>query len=427
MATKQEPGFAMLIFLLIFAFLCSNPLVTAISTLKLGDQLDSTSQLVSEGGNFTLGFFTIDATDYGYLGIWYTNEILFNGRQATRVWVANPDTPIETRSGVNPGVLKIDSTGKLVITTGARTILNISEGTDTVNLNATATLEDTGNFVLRDESNKQILWQSFDHSTNVLLPGMKLGYNLRTGRNWTLNSWVSDQVPASGSFSLSWEPTQESGQLVMHRRGNSYWTSGTLENQTFKFMGINYLYDQYHYNLSYISNDDEKSFTFNAIGETSMSPMLVLSPNGGVRVEYMSINFRDSPDDFCYGYESHNGCVLSNLPKCRSKIEKFEDKRAIFGPKTSIYLNFSSGPSLSDCMERCWKECDCLGFSSFSSITGMGCNILIGSNEYKIDERGSVELIYLLVSVNSSGGSSPKIVKSSKGKSALICIFVCEC
>jgi hypothetical protein len=43
--------------------------------------------------------------------------------------------------------------------------------------NLTAVLEDSGNFILKDANSHsdQILWQSFDHPTDVFLPGMKLG------------------------------------------------------------------------------------------------------------------------------------------------------------------------------------------------------------------------------------------------------------
>ncbi|KAM7510566.1 hypothetical protein LguiB_009441 [Lonicera macranthoides] len=65
------------------------------STIRLGDQLNSTSQLVSKGRNFTLGFFTIDNTNYSYIGIWYTND-----DQARRAWAGNPNVPLVTDSAV---------------------------------------------------------------------------------------------------------------------------------------------------------------------------------------------------------------------------------------------------------------------------------------------------------------------------------------
>ena len=76
------------------------------------------------------------------------------------------------------------------------------------NPNVTATLENNGNFLLINDIDKKILWQSFDHPTNVLLPGMKLGYDTTIGKNWTLTSWLSKEIPNSGTFTLTWEPIE---------------------------------------------------------------------------------------------------------------------------------------------------------------------------------------------------------------------------
>lgn len=72
--------------------------------------------------------------------------------------------------------------------------------------NASATLLDSGNLVLRDE-NSSILWQSFDFPTNVLLPGMKLGYERKKpGKTWSLVSWRNYEDPGPGFFSMELDP-----------------------------------------------------------------------------------------------------------------------------------------------------------------------------------------------------------------------------
>jgi hypothetical protein len=45
------------------------------------------------------------------------------------------------------------------------------------------------NLVVRDGSSGGILWPSFDHPTNTLVPGMKIGRNLWTDTEWYLRSW----------------------------------------------------------------------------------------------------------------------------------------------------------------------------------------------------------------------------------------------
>ncbi|KAI4355651.1 hypothetical protein L6164_004401 [Bauhinia variegata] len=102
-------------------------------------------------------------------------------------------------------------------------------------INASATLQDNGNFVLRetypDGSTKRVLWKSFDYPNNILLPGMRLGINWGTGHKWSLTSWVGLNTPAQGSFTLRMDP-DDKNQLVIWWCGIVYWTSGPPKNGT---------------------------------------------------------------------------------------------------------------------------------------------------------------------------------------------------
>lgn len=181
------------IFSLIFVsfFLVFNS-VSGISTIRHGEETNAT--LKSPKGTFSLGFFNIGDSGLGYLGIWYTND-----DQKTKLWVANPNDPLFS----NSTALGVGLDGILNIMVDGIVFFKIS---DQVSGNATATLEDSGNLVMYDETEKNIIWQSFDHPYNALLPGMKIGYNTETKQNWSLTSWVSDSYPASGTFNLRWEP-----------------------------------------------------------------------------------------------------------------------------------------------------------------------------------------------------------------------------
>ncbi|KAI3692201.1 hypothetical protein L6452_32012 [Arctium lappa] len=291
-----------MITLIIFTILCTNLIVNcftvaAILTIKVGDQRNHTSQLVFPDRKFTLGFFTIPATNATYLGIWYTND-----RSSRKVWVANPSKPIISSSGI----LMIDpDIGKLIISTRGTTLVNISDNQSGRGPTLTAALEDTGKFQLKNETDNQILWQSFDHPTNVLLPDMKLGSNLRMGKNWKLTSWLSDDIPDSGAFTLSWELEGENSQGAF---GQPYWTSGDLINQTktrdrtYEFLGLNSQNNMYQYNLSYVYNNEERDFSFHGIN--GVQPMWVLRPGGDI---LEGENNRIWTPAFCYGYDSGNG------------------------------------------------------------------------------------------------------------------------
>ncbi|KAK2995324.1 hypothetical protein RJ640_001846 [Escallonia rubra] len=370
MATQKQIGIPpILVFFFFFcAFLFSHHKAGAVTTIRAGDELNSTSQLVSESGNFTLGFFPIRATNLTYLGIWYTKD-----EQARKVWIANPNAPLFN----NTGAVKIDNvTGRLVITGGGRSIVNVStEGS----VNSSVTLEDTGNFVMTDETDNRVLWQSFDYPCNVLLPGMKLGYNHTSGRNWTLTSWLSDDIAASGAFTLSWEATSESKELAMRHRSELYWTSGSLNNQTFKFMVmLNSPFNQYSYSLSDVYSDEVKYFSFIAVDGNT--PMWTLTPDGQIVDGDSSAYF--TPSEFCYGYQSDNGCVAD----CRSQDNKFEEKNGdfVFGQTTILSTAWKSAGTVAIVV----------GF--VTSSNGSGSLLWTGNNEFHVDERGAAVLKYVL-------------------------------
>lgn len=387
------------IFFIIFAFLCRHGgnkyyIAQAAATIKVGDQINSTAQLVSKNGYFTLGFFTIDGTERSYFGIWYTDRNVTDDNNR-KVWVANRDTPI-----VVGAALTIDKTGQLIIISAGRSVVSVSDQGHAGNISAT--LQDDGNFVLADESdNYRVLWQSFDYPTDVLLPGMKLGSNLTSGKNWTLTSGLSYQVPASGAFSLSFEHFNNSSQLVIRRRGDIYWTSGRLmqsqeypDRQAFEFMG--YLYD-YNFSIRY----DAEAIIFTYIPVTGVMPvdrrfpMWLLDYKG--EVLDVDSNKYLATSVFCTGYKSNNGCVTkTGLPRCRSQDYMFAERNADFrNSQTTTTSDENSSISLGDCMQRCWYDCSCVGFMS-NNQNGTGCFMYFGGN-YIINDRPGATSRYVLV------------------------------
>jgi hypothetical protein len=69
-------------------------------------------------------------------------------------------------------------------------------------------LLNSGNLVVRDEKEQNpenYLWQSFDYPCDTLLPGMKLGWDLRIGLEWHLSAWKSLEDPSSGELNYGLE------------------------------------------------------------------------------------------------------------------------------------------------------------------------------------------------------------------------------
>ncbi|KAF8393349.1 hypothetical protein HHK36_021592 [Tetracentron sinense] len=172
------------------------------------------------------------------------------------VWVANRDTPVIDTYGV----LTINGDGHLKIIRGEETLIVLNSNKATTN--ATATLEDTGNFIMREVNSKRVLWQGFDYPTNTLLPGMKLGVNFKTGHRWSLVPWLSSEVHTTRTFTLGGDPNSTT-QLFIWQRGDLYWTSGACGNRSFEFFEHQYSLWELHekYQMK-ISDGDEKYFTY---------------------------------------------------------------------------------------------------------------------------------------------------------------------
>lgn len=210
---------------------CPSYSVTETDTILQGQEMRDWQHLVSANGVFRLEFFSHGTSGKRYLGILFNIYHWPVPLGKGEVWVANRNNPILDTSGS----LMIDSDGNLRISSSGSSpiILNSVQASS----NASATLLNNGNFILRElnsnGSTGNILWQSFDYPTDTLLPGMKLGINFKTGHTWSLTSWRSDDSPASGSFTLGLDRNSTS-QLVILWQGDIYWTSGPWHNGSFE-------------------------------------------------------------------------------------------------------------------------------------------------------------------------------------------------
>ncbi|KAJ9697293.1 hypothetical protein PVL29_009195 [Vitis rotundifolia] len=357
-------------------------------TIKPGEELQfSEKLLVSAKGTFTLGFFSLESGSY--LGIWYTTDD-YN----KKVWVANRDKPV---SGTDAN-LTLDADGKLMITHsgGGPIVLNSNQAAG----NSIATLLDSGDFVLEefnsDGSVKEKLWESFDNPTDTLLPGMKLGINLKTGRNWSLASWISEQVPAPGTFTLEWNDTQ----LGMKRRGGAYWSSGTLKDRSFEFIPWLTYPDTLNniYSFNSVSNANEIYFSY-SVPDGVVSEW-VLTSEGGLFDTSRPIFVLD---DQCDGIKENPGCAVQNPPTCRTRKDGFMKQSVILsGSPSSINVNLSLG--LSDCQAICWNNCSCTAYNSIYN-NGTGCRFWTTKFAQALKDDSNQEELYVL--------SSPRVTGSS--------------
>ncbi|CAH1429310.1 unnamed protein product [Lactuca virosa] len=175
----------------IFFLLSSS---AAVDTLSANQRIQDGNTIISDGGMYELGFFSPGMSKNRYLGIWYKKI-----STGTVVWIANRETPI----GDTSGVFEVSREGNLLIHSGDNTLIWSSNSTVSVgNNNPVAQLLDTGNLVLWNEScsKENPIWESFDYPGNTLLPGMKFGKDLVTGRERYLTSWKSLDDPSTGLY-----------------------------------------------------------------------------------------------------------------------------------------------------------------------------------------------------------------------------------
>ncbi|KAL5730648.1 hypothetical protein ACHQM5_003446 [Ranunculus cassubicifolius] len=392
-----------------FTFFFFNCVHTLDYTMKPSDSILDGQTLNSRGGMFQLGFFTPSSkSNKRYLGMWYKSL-----PAQTVVWIANRDSPILDTSGI----LKIDSTGNLVILVNqtARAIWS-SNSSKTLGSSPVVEFLESGNLVLRDSRNddtKSYVWQSFDYPTDTLLPGMKLGLNKETGRRWYLSSWKNSDDPSPGDLTLGSEHV-EYPEFIMRKRGQKYFrtgpwngvgTSGSLSMQP-----------NTKFTYAYIDSADELYFTYQLVNLSMfMRAVLIQTSSEMGSFQLMTwvektnswVKHYTTPSDRCDNYAvcgPYSTCDVSNYAVCQclkkfkpksledwyhfdwsqgcerqvpvkcSKGEGFNRLTRVKLPDSTIGSWVNTSMNLEECRLRCLNDCGCMAYAK-SDIRkrGSGC------------------------------------------------------
>ncbi|XP_024192755.1 G-type lectin S-receptor-like serine/threonine-protein kinase CES101 [Rosa chinensis] len=391
-------------------YFSSSHAQTQNATLKQGQQLHDQGgdYLVSENGLFKLGFFSpgnssiFGSTSNRYLGIWYYK--LPNDPDA--VWVANPETPIIDTSGVF--TLASDATLKLIHGGGQ---ISVSDPNQTVSGNVTVSLLDTGNLVLREVTSNgilgDVLWESFDHPTNTLLPGMKLGINVEAGQNWTISSWFSDQIPAPGVFRLGVDPGS-TNQLIIRRRDEVYWSSGVWENGTFQNAPeMTRRVDLFEF--TFVSNKADKYFTYTVKNRSTISRW-ELNAWGQIMQSTLTLNgttyWESTEASPCTFNLTNPGalCIEEKPSECRNGSDGLVPVRGYFDGNEILHHDNNTKMTVSDCHATCWSDCTCIAYKSIYT-NGTGCVFMSG--EAKFIPNSYFDATYVLEIWNHSKDGTP--------------------
>ena len=366
--------------------------------------------LVSTNGTFELGFFSPGLPSNRYLGIWYKNR-----RGPTSVWVANRKTPISGSSGVlvmniTTGNLTLFSHNSTVVVWSARLLRKVPNGV--------LQLLDTGNLVLRDrddENPQNYSWQSFDYPSDTLLPGMKLGWDLRYNIERRLEAWNNLNDPSPGDLSWRME-LHEYPETVMWKGSRKYvrhgpWNGVRLSSRPLAAAPI--------LNFNFVSNENEVYYQISVVNK-SHSVMLVMNQSTYTRILYLWSAaerrwrvYTSLPRDYCdnyalcgpYGYcdirvtpsckclegfkprspdtwktgEFADGCERNKLMNCGDEVG-FAHLNQMKLPDTKhTWVNKSM--NLEECRQKCLRNCSCMAYANTNisgSGSGSGCALWIG-------------------------------------------------
>ncbi|KAJ1286584.1 hypothetical protein BS78_03G363800 [Paspalum vaginatum] len=379
--------------LLLLLSIQTSPL-NAIDSLTANQELSGNQKLISENGNFALGFFQPAVNGKWYIGIWY-NKI----PEQTIVWVVNRENPVS-----DPALssLAISDDGNFVLLVNhSKSPLwstNIKNNTDA---NSTIVLLlDNGNLVVRHNSKtSSVLWQSFDDFTDTWLPGNKLSRNKKTGIIKRMISWKDRGDPAQGMFSIQLDPNGSLQYILQWNSSVVYWTTGNWTNNGFS--GVTEMspvnpYPSSRFMFQFVDNDEEAySPTITIIGVSGLFQTLVCAeaqqswtnaftkPKAkcsvyGVCGEHSTCSENDeSPCSCLKGFSENHpknwklddrtaGCRRNTPLQCANngsvkvKQDKFYVINSVNLPDNAHNINTTN---IHDCELICLKNCSCTAYS----------------------------------------------------------------
>ncbi|KAL5774649.1 hypothetical protein ACOSP7_012206 [Xanthoceras sorbifolium] len=368
----------------------------AIDTITSSRPIRDHETIISNGSAFKLGFFRPGNSSNRYVGIWYNKE------SEPVVWVANRNKPLNHASGV----VTISDHGNLVVLNGQNEVLWSTNVSNSMT-NASAQLLDSGNLVLRNNTNGISIWESFQEPTDTILSGMKVSSNKKTDQKVSLTSWKNPSDPSPGSFSHGIK-SSDIPEACIWNESRVYWRPGLWNSQT--FIGANGRYSFYNDGFQ-ITVDDQEDAVFFTYTFPNLSMFFVLSSQGILeerdwdegkknwKVRYQTLQTECDVYGWCGAFGSCNpqknpicrclrgfqpknieewnrgnwtsGCVRKRLLQCERRNLTGEKDRFLKLAKMKLpdFVERSSVP-VEICREQCLNNCSCIAYAYDASI---GC------------------------------------------------------
>ncbi|KAK3132741.1 hypothetical protein QOZ80_6AG0527070 [Eleusine coracana subsp. coracana] len=386
----------------VLLFLLSWRMCASDDRLVLGKALSPGTTLVSDGGAFTMGFFSPSDSNNSslYLGIWYSSL-----PKLTVVWVADQSSPITDHpSSSLASTLSLNNDSNLVLSDATGRVLwttNITVGApaspSSVLSSSVAVLLNTGNLVIRSREGTT-LWQSFDHPGNAFLPGMKLGMNYRTHSGARIVSWKSASDPLLGSFAFGADPARPL-QMIIWNGSRVYWRSSPwtgymVDSNYQKGGGESAIYTA-------VVNTDEEIYASFTLSDGAPPMQYLMSYSGDVELQSWSndsskwVTFAKYPPRECStfnycgafgycdssstdaasstcrcieGFEPTSGAEWSNgnfSQGCRRKepVRCADGFVGLPGMKMPDGYTFVPNRSFEECATGCIRDCSCVAYA----------------------------------------------------------------
>ncbi|KAF4384163.1 hypothetical protein F8388_001401 [Cannabis sativa] len=351
--------------IVLFFLLITEILLFSISTAQHNNttkmiSLDSSispstnnSYWLSNSGQFAFGFYK---QDNGFaIGIWFDKI-----KEKTVIWTANWDQqqPLPQSKTL--------------------ALIDFANSVSPDQPAASASMLDSGNFVLYN-SESQIIWQSFDHPTDTLLPGQ----SLESGKD--LISAMSKSNHSPGRFHLV---MQLDGNLVQYpkmsnvKAYHAYWNSQTYgkgsQNVTLNFDANGNLY---MYNTTSSSNIK----TFHSVGwghkSGNVTYRLTIDADGILRL---------------YSHKFYEVLWENNSYSIVSKNNRIA------------------------CEQDCLKDCQC----EIAVYTSNTCNKLRLPLRYAKPDQGNSDVVTMVKVLNQSSEATTTGVTKGRSERVRIGIFI---
>ncbi|XP_040379989.1 receptor-like serine/threonine-protein kinase SD1-8 isoform X2 [Oryza brachyantha] len=259
--------------LLLLPLLLASATSRARDSIAPGEPLAGNETLVSAGGGgggcFELGFFTPPGSNDTYVGVWYARV-----SPRTVVWVANRGDPVRGRVEDNGGATLSVSRGCELAVADANSTVVWSVSPPAAGPCA-ARIRDDGNLVVSDARGR-VAWQGFDHPTDTLLPGMRIGVDFAAGKNMTLTAWRSPSDPSPSPVVVAMD-TSGDPEVFIWNGPTKVWRSGPWDGV--QFTGVPDTVTYSNFTFSFVNSAREITYSFQ-VRNTSILSRLVLNGSG---------------------------------------------------------------------------------------------------------------------------------------------------